>query len=152
MNLNKQNDFNNLLLQKRERRMSEISNNQQIETDNIYKEETDSTKPSTKNSENKILYLKGRNVSHTELKNNQEFNIIPPTVKISNSRKMSSNSLDSRTVCNCKNSQCLKLYCECFSTMSYCDPKLCSCKNCMNTVENEVKLHNIIKYIIFISY
>lgn len=40
--------------------------------------------------------------------------------------------------CNCKNSQCLKLYCECFASMLYCDPKICSCKNCMNNTTNDV--------------
>ena len=30
--------------------------------------------------------------------------------------------------CNCKNSQCLKRYCECFTRMKYCDPLICSCK------------------------
>ncbi|XP_062179100.1 protein tesmin/TSO1-like CXC 7 isoform X2 [Phragmites australis] len=37
--------------------------------------------------------------------------------------------------CNCKNSQCLKLYCECFAARDYCDG--CNCKQCGNTVENE---------------
>jgi hypothetical protein len=42
--------------------------------------------------------------------------------------------------CNCKNSQCLKFYCECFSTMLYCDPSVCSCKKCFNNSKNEVKI------------
>lgn len=37
--------------------------------------------------------------------------------------------------CNCKNSRCLKLYCECFASGEYC--KNCNCKNCCNNVENE---------------
>ncbi|KAL6876315.1 hypothetical protein ACP4OV_012887 [Aristida adscensionis] len=37
--------------------------------------------------------------------------------------------------CNCKNSQCLKLYCECFAAGDYCDG--CNCKQCGNIVENE---------------
>ncbi|KAG8058701.1 hypothetical protein GUJ93_ZPchr0002g25667 [Zizania palustris] len=40
-----------------------------------------------------------------------------------------------RKHCNCKNSRCLKLYCECFATRVYCDG--CSCSPCGNTVENE---------------
>ena len=39
------------------------------------------------------------------------------------------------TQCNCKNSKCLKLYCECFSSGHYCDPDTCNCKNCENTIE-----------------
>ncbi|GMG99066.1 hypothetical protein Nepgr_000906 [Nepenthes gracilis] len=37
--------------------------------------------------------------------------------------------------CNCKNSKCLKLYCECFASGIYCDG--CNCTNCHNNVENE---------------
>ncbi|PPD67451.1 hypothetical protein GOBAR_DD35669 [Gossypium barbadense] len=37
--------------------------------------------------------------------------------------------------CNCKNSRCLKLYCECFSSGFYCNG--CNCLNCQNNVENE---------------
>jgi hypothetical protein len=40
--------------------------------------------------------------------------------------------------CNCKHSQCSKLYCECFSNLSYCDPNVCACKDCSNTIENKV--------------
>ncbi|XVF35465.1 hypothetical protein REPUB_Repub18cG0148300 [Reevesia pubescens] len=37
--------------------------------------------------------------------------------------------------CNCKNSRCLKLYCECFASGIYCNG--CNCINCHNNVENE---------------
>ncbi|XVF89197.1 hypothetical protein PTKIN_Ptkin19aG0110900 [Pterospermum kingtungense] len=37
--------------------------------------------------------------------------------------------------CNCKNSRCLKLYCECFAAGIYCNG--CNCINCHNNVENE---------------
>ncbi|KAK4415455.1 protein tesmin/TSO1-like CXC 5 [Sesamum alatum] len=37
--------------------------------------------------------------------------------------------------CNCKHSRCLKLYCECFASGTYCDG--CNCVNCHNNVENE---------------
>ncbi|XP_065848636.1 protein tesmin/TSO1-like CXC 6 [Euphorbia lathyris] len=38
--------------------------------------------------------------------------------------------------CNCKNSRCLKLYCECFAAGIQCNG--CNCLNCFNNVENEV--------------
>ncbi|XP_024357760.2 protein tesmin/TSO1-like CXC 5 [Physcomitrium patens] len=38
--------------------------------------------------------------------------------------------------CNCKNSRCLKLYCECFASGTYCDG--CNCVNCCNNSEHEV--------------
>ncbi|KAK4274286.1 hypothetical protein QN277_017532 [Acacia crassicarpa] len=37
--------------------------------------------------------------------------------------------------CNCKNSRCLKLYCECFAAGIHCDG--CNCLNCHNNVDNE---------------
>eukprot|EP00798_Chlamydomonas_sp_ICE-L_P004604 gene4604-14797_t len=37
--------------------------------------------------------------------------------------------------CNCKNSRCLKLYCECFASGRYCES--CNCVNCHNNRENE---------------
>ncbi|CAM0882592.1 unnamed protein product [Alopecurus aequalis] len=37
--------------------------------------------------------------------------------------------------CNCRNSKCLKLYCECFASGIYCGG--CNCVNCFNNVENE---------------
>jgi hypothetical protein len=43
-----------------------------------------------------------------------------------------------KNCCNCKNSQCLKLYCQCFSKFDFCDPDFCSCVGCANTKENEV--------------
>jgi len=41
----------------------------------------------------------------------------------------------SKKQCNCKNSRCLKLYCECFASGRYCDG--CNCSNCYNNRENE---------------
>eukprot|EP01041_Mallomonas_annulata_P011734 gene11734-24613_t len=47
------------------------------------------------------------------------------------------NSKNSRQ-CNCKRSNCLKLYCECFANGVYCNPKKCNCNSCFNNSENEV--------------
>jgi len=40
------------------------------------------------------------------------------------------------TVCNCKKSKCLKLYCDCFAAMNYCGGG-CNCFDCCNTTERE---------------
>ena len=37
--------------------------------------------------------------------------------------------------CNCKNSRCLKLYCECFASGRYCDH--CNCLSCCNNSNHE---------------
>ena len=46
--------------------------------------------------------------------------------------------------CNCKNSGCLKRYCECFSRMKYCDNN-CQCKNCLNNIKYENERTEAIK-------
>ncbi|KAL6771144.1 CHT7 [Auxenochlorella protothecoides x Auxenochlorella symbiontica] len=42
---------------------------------------------------------------------------------------------NSKRHCNCKNSRCLKLYCECFASGRYCDG--CNCVGCCNNQQNE---------------
>lgn len=39
--------------------------------------------------------------------------------------------------CNCKNSQCVKLYCKCFRMQNYC--KDCSCSGCQNLTDNSIR-------------
>lgn len=38
--------------------------------------------------------------------------------------------------CNCKKSNCLKLYCECFANGVYCQVGKCNCISCFNNREN----------------
>lgn len=45
--------------------------------------------------------------------------------------------------CNCKNSKCLKLYCECFASGDYC--RNCNCNDCHNTFQfEEVRTESIV--------
>ena len=44
-------------------------------------------------------------------------------------------AVSTRKHCNCKNSRCLKLYCECFASGRYCLD--CNCVSCCNNQENE---------------
>ena len=46
--------------------------------------------------------------------------------------------------CNCKNSGCLKRYCECFSRKKYCNSN-CQRKNCFNNVNFEKERTEAIK-------
>lgn len=56
----------------------------------------------------------------------------------------SSLNITAKAGCNCKNSQCLKRYCECFSRLKFCDSSVCNCKNCFNTVAKKVSINIII--------
>ena len=40
--------------------------------------------------------------------------------------------------CNCKNSKCLKLYCNCFKAGQYCNEK-CLCLPCRNKPQNDME-------------
>ena len=64
-------------------------------------------------------------------------------------KKMSIDLDDDQTmkkgmICNCKNSGCLKRYCECFSRMKYCDSN-CQCKNCFNNINYEKERNEAIR-------
>lgn len=48
--------------------------------------------------------------------------------------------------CNCRNSKCLKLYCECFASGRYCNS--CNCSNCMNNKEHETARSKAIETIL----
>ena len=48
--------------------------------------------------------------------------------------------------CNCKNSRCLKLYCDCFSASILCDD--CNCNDCKNNKENEEEKDNARKAVL----
>ncbi|XP_027080451.2 protein tesmin/TSO1-like CXC 5 [Coffea arabica] len=48
--------------------------------------------------------------------------------------------------CNCKNSRCLKLYCECFASGTYCNG--CNCTKCHNTSEHEAQRKEAIEIIL----
>ena len=42
-------------------------------------------------------------------------------------------------ICNCKNSKCVKLYCECFARGLLCVTGTCKCSNCLNTEGSEAR-------------
>lgn len=105
----------------------------------------------SKNKENSLKFLTNKvsrdffSIDHIILENTDQscslkkkLNLNSPEPKFTENKTLPSNSTKKIT-CNCKNSQCLKLYCECFSTLGFCDPNFCSCKGCSNTNENEVK-------------
>lgn len=50
--------------------------------------------------------------------------------------------------CNCRKTQCLKLYCECFSSGEMCSSK-CACSKCSNNQSNQALRHKIIESMLF---
>ncbi|TDG42215.1 hypothetical protein AWZ03_011353 [Drosophila navojoa] len=48
-----------------------------------------------------------------------------------------------RKHCNCSKSQCLKLYCDCFANGEFCQD--CTCKDCFNNLDYEVKREEAIR-------
>ncbi|EDV98521.1 GH22623 [Drosophila grimshawi] len=49
-----------------------------------------------------------------------------------------------RKHCNCSKSQCLKLYCDCFANGEFCQD--CTCKDCFNNLDYEVKRERAIPW------
>lgn len=60
------------------------------------------------------------------------------TVVLKANNETSTPTTSSRTTCNCKKSRCLKLYCDCFAVLNYCNPS-CNCAQCNNVLEHEDK-------------
>lgn len=49
-----------------------------------------------------------------------------------------------KTCCNCKNSKCLKLYCDCLRNGQACGPD-CNCNSCENKVNNEARNKKLVE-------
>lgn len=46
-------------------------------------------------------------------------------------------SFNQDRICNCKKSNCLKLYCDCFAAGAYCTAERCNCVECLNNFQFE---------------
>nr|GME09542.1 protein tesmin/TSO1-like CXC 5 [Ipomoea batatas] len=60
----------------------------------------------------------------------------PPNSQYNSTMRQKNGTSKKQKQCNCKNSRCLKLYCECFASGIFCDG--CNCQNCQNNIEHEV--------------
>lgn len=58
----------------------------------------------------------------------------------------SPSAISGHRVCNCKRSNCLKLYCDCFASGEYCNN--CNCNSCYNNHEGEVYRRDAIRLIL----
>ena len=79
------------------------------------------------------------------------FSIPKPTLAASPEKgkgKAASSKGMSKTICNCKNSKCIKLYCECFARGEFCVAGVCRCANCLNetaTAERQIAVSLILE-------
>ena len=56
--------------------------------------------------------------------------------------------LKKQHICNCRKTQCLKLYCECFASGEMCSASKCACSNCSNNQSSQTLRHQIIESIL----
>ena len=91
-----------------------------------------------------VSHYKDSSVANT--RKSSKHNIISPDVPLeSGSKSLIISSSPSSVSCNCKKSKCLKLYCDCFATLSYCNANSCNCADCANNSENEILRQEAIK-------
>ena len=81
------------------------------------------------NKDENQIQSQNTKINRKSLKTNEAANSnVCSTTNISSSEKPLSR-------CTCKNSNCLKFYCECFANGRFCEN--CVCTNCKNTQENK---------------
>lgn len=71
---------------------------------------------------------------------------VPSKPPSAGKRPASASASGENKTCNCRNSKCLKLYCECFASGRYCSG--CNCANCMNNTAHEAARSKAIEAIL----
>ena len=145
---NKIHEKPNVFLQKRkrteesEKNFQNINMNNKIENKNkfiyINKNINDKNKNLFPISLNKNKFENEKLISDS---NQEEF--INKKYSLDLTDDINSSNIKKTGGCNCKNSGCLKRYCECFSRIKYCDSN-CQCQNCCNNINNEKERNEII--------
>ena len=130
---------NNIFMQKRNRMDSDkmdITSEQEIKSDKGLEAGMDTNLKSPL-QKNKLYQINPSN-------NHDQFICKKMSMDIDDDVTNSNASNKKYMGCNCKNSGCLKRYCECFSRMKYCDNN-CQCKNCFNNIKYEKERTDAIK-------
>ena len=143
---------NNIFIQKRNRMdapngenttKTEMSPDQDNNTGEINDSSSDLKMKSLHLQKNKIFPI-------NQLNSHDQFICKKMSIDLDDDINEPSTSNKKITGCNCKNSGCLKRYCECFSRMKYCDSN-CQCNNCLNNLKNEKERNEAIMLLVIVK-
>ncbi len=146
LHANEQTKNNNIFIQKRNR--SDYSNEENIDKlkINVELENKNGEMNDTSSDINMKSPLQKNNKLYqmNQINNHEQFITKKMSIDL-NDDDTNPNLVNKKSVgCNCKNSGCLKRYCECFSRMKYCDSN-CQCKNCLNNIKYEKERNDAIR-------
>ena len=138
---------NNIFYQKRNR--MEDSNKENINKfENNFEQESKSLENNDINSDINIkssINQKNKLLQNTQFNSHEQFICKKMSLDLEDDDINNQNLGNKKIIgCNCKNSGCLKRYCECFSRMKYCDIN-CQCKNCLNNINYEKERNEAIR-------
>ena len=136
----------NIFIQKRNRMDDNGSNNDKIDLDACDQE----NKLGEINDTNSDINMKSPNSQKNKMyqmnqtNNHDQFVCKKMSIDLDDDVTNPNMGNKKGTGCNCKNSGCLKRYCECFSRMKYCEVN-CQCKNCLNNIKYEKERNEAIR-------
>ena len=137
---------NNIFIQKRNR-MGETNGENSNKSEMISEQDNKNGENNDTNSDINIKSLhlqKNKIYSMNQLNSHDQFICKKMSIDLDDDINNSISGNKKLNTCNCKNSGCLKRYCECFSKMKFCDVN-CQCKNCLNNIKNEKERNEAIR-------
>ena len=137
---------NNIFIQKRNR-MDETNGDNSNKSEMISEQDNKNGENNDTNSDINIKSLhlqKNKIYPMNQLNSHDQFICKKMSIDLDDDINNSISGNKKLNTCNCKNSGCLKRYCECFSKMKFCDVN-CQCKNCLNNIKNEKERNEAIR-------